>query len=346
MPRKRSPGNLHNRRSRNGRYDFWILTIITVFILIALVYTTLKIIDQSDTHVKSVTEVKVAQSAPNAWKPEQNECDLLLIKEAERDPDAISKRYSNLEFSEAGFKQFAKMKKLRVLNLSDCTVEDSWLVYLENLPLEELTLSGSEITGEAGRSLAKLRDLHFLDVSRCKFDNQGVSKLVNLPALLLLSISDTDTTDQCSKDIAKMSNLLELKAIGAHLTGASLKNLAKTPKLRVLHYAENTNISASDAAELKNCKTLEALYLKRTGVNDDVIKELVDCQKLRVLGLEANPITDTSLVELAKMKSLIDLRLTGCNKITQEGVNALRKQLPKCRITTGEISNPFGDIPL
>lgn len=333
------------QRSCAGRYDFWILTIITAVILLALVYTTLKIIDQSDSHVKSVTDMKIEHSAPNVWKPERNDCDLLLLKESERDPDAVMKKYRNLEFSEEGFKYFAKMTKLRVLTLSDCTVEDSWLVHLEKLPLQELTLAGSEITGKAGDSLAKLQGLRFLDVSRCKFDNEGVKKIVALPDLLLLSISDTDVTDECSRDVAKMNNLLELKAVGTQMTGASLRYLAATPKLRALHYAENKNISVRDAAELKNCKSLEELYLKRTGIKDDAVKELAQCQRLSTLGLEGDPITDASLVDLARAKSLTNLRLQGCTKITQEGVNNLRKQLPKCNIQTGEMSSPFADIP-
>jgi Leucine-rich repeat (LRR) protein len=103
-----------------------------------------------------------------------------------------------------------------------------------------------------------------------------------------------------------LQSLQELNVSGTHVTGRGLASLAQLPKLTRLSLAGS---KASD------------LFAEEVGA----------LTKLESLSLAGCAVSDAGLKHLAGMSHLTHLDLTG-TQVTADGVAALQKALPKCRI--------------
>jgi internalin A len=143
------------------------------------------------------------------------------------------------------------------------------------------------------------------------------------------------------KELAALKNLQSLN-LGARLKlkrndlelDAELKELAAAKNLRAL-YLFHTHVTDKGLKELAGLKDLQILDLYSTAVTDAGLKSLARMKSLQALNLGVTRVTDAGLKELAGLKNLRWLNLRGTDA-TDAGVAALRKDLPKCKITTGD----------
>jgi hypothetical protein len=117
--------------------------------------------------------------------------------------------------------------------------------------------------------------------------------------------------------------------------GVTLKELAKLKNLQSLCIGGVQGKAYADLKDLGGMTQLRGLYLFYLPVTDAQLKHVAGLKDLQVLDLSNTRVTDAGLKELAGLKSLqwLNLRST---EATAAGVAALQKELPKCRITTGD----------
>lgn len=143
------------------------------------------------------------------------------------------------------------------------------------------------------------------------------------------------------------------------VTGAWLKKLSHLKSLRSLNVGGSLVLADDGLKELKALKSLQGLYLFYSRVTDAGLKELAGLKDLRALDLYHTRVrgpglkdlaglshlqalnlgdtrlTDAGLKHLARLKSLRWLNLHR-TRVTAAGVARLQKELPKCKIITGD----------
>ena len=110
-----------------------------------------------------------------------------------------------------------------------------------------------------------------------------------------------------------------------------LKGLAGLKNLQWLNLG-NTPVTDVGLKELTGLKNLQALSLNLTKVTDTGLRELAGLKNLQSLDLQGTQVTDAGLKHLAGLKNLKSLILSSTN-VTADGVAALRKDLPACKIS-------------
>ena len=149
--------------------------------------------------------------------------------------------------------------------------------------------------------LRELPQLHTLDVSGSSFADGDIGHLKKLP------VRNLDLT-------------------GVTITG-NVDLLKDCPSLIALNLSGN-KLSAKDLADLNI--GIRDLILDNCEITDLGISKLSHLPKLRNLSLRHTPITDASVSALSNL-TLDSLNIDGTS-ISSQGINLLKKNLPKCTI--------------
>jgi len=108
---------------------------------------------------------------------------------------------------------------------------------------------------------------------------------------------------------------------------------AGAKKLRLLELSDLT-LDESRVRRLAEIATLEQLELPRCGIDDAGARTLAKGRcPLRRLGLAGNmALTDSGAAELAAIGTLAEVDLTGCSKVTEQGLRRLTERQPPIRV--------------
>ena len=101
--------------------------------------------------------------------------------------------------------------------------------------------------------------------------DEGIESLVALPNLTTLTLPQ-NTSDRSCEAASKLRELQVLEVHGKEITPDGLRKLAGLNKLSML--AIYKQLTAKDAAALKELKKVNSLMLIRTGLSDAAIAEL------------------------------------------------------------------------
>jgi hypothetical protein len=123
---------------------------------------------------------------------------------------------------------------------------------------------------------------------------------------------------------------------GDSVTDGGLAHLRGLSRLRALVIKEAKNVSDAGLLHLEGLSQLEALWLdgdKR--ITDAGLVHLQRLAGLHILILDGTPVSDAGLAHLQGMTQLrwLDVRNT---KVTHEGLQNLRRALPKCIVRDGK----------
>jgi len=204
----------------------------------------------------------------------------------------------------------SQMRELNVLKLTSTNCNDQLVSMLHDMPLRELRLDKTQITGAAIPGLLRITTLEYLNVD---FDNvlgtawKGASR----SNLKILSVSTTPFGLEGFQAIKGMNSLEVLNVYAAGLVEHKAADVFGTfPKLRVLNAGANAVTDVGMGEFFKGLKNLEELHLgSNRKISDQGLAALVGLKKLRFL----------------------DVRDTMCG---QAGALALKAKLPDCRIQT------------
>lgn len=156
----------------------------------------------------------------------------------------------------------------------DPALDERRLAVLRGLAsIEKLELSGSQVTSQGLKHLARLSRLYMLHLDGTQVGDEGLSQLATMRGLAVLSLDETQVTDAGLAQLAKMPNLERLYLNGTKVTDAGLAHLGKLSQLKELSLV-NTAISDAGLAHLKGLKHLEMLKVYDTRVTQQGMNEL------------------------------------------------------------------------
>lgn len=165
---------------------------------------------------------------------------------------------------DAGVKVLAAMPNMTTLNLRDTAISDQGLVYiaelkkLKRLDLSECTSPG--VTDASAEMIGRIESLEDLNLWSTKITDAGVAKFVGLKNLKRLNLDACDVTDRSVATIGEMKSVEWLHLGKTKITDQAVATL-KTLELKYLNVS-NTSISQDayydllDALEPNGCEII------------------------------------------------------------------------------------------
>lgn len=212
--------------------------------------------------------------------------------------------------TQAAGASLSQMLELSTLKLSSTAANDQLVVMLHNLPLQELQLVKTQITGAAIPEILRIKTLEHLSVDLNNIP--GIAwKGASRANLKTLSVGHTPFGLDGFQAIKGMDSLEFLNVYGAGLVEHKAADVfGSFPKLRILNAGSNSVTDVGMVEFFKGLKNLEELHLgNNRAISDRGLAALVGLKKLR----------------------LLDVFDTNCG---QSGALALKEKLPDCKIRT------------
>ena len=225
-------------------------------------------------------------------------------------PHLQSLDLSGTLITQAAGTSLGQMTELSVLKLGSTAANDQLVTMLHDLPLRELRLEKTQITGAAIPEILKIKTLEHLSVD---FNNiPGIAwKGASRANLKTLTVGQTPFGLEGFQAIKGMNSLEFLNVYGAGLVEhKSADVFGSFPKLRVLNAGSNAVTDVGMVEFFKGLKNIEELHLgSNRNISDRGLAALIGLKKLRFL----------------------DVHDTNCG---QAGALALKEKLPECKIRT------------
>jgi hypothetical protein len=199
-----------------------------------------------------------------------------------------------------GVAELARLKHLRVLELTDLGADDAWLAAL--------------------KPLAELRKLNLDGCYRVT--DAGLAHLSEMPHLRVLALHNTKVTGSGLGALASAKGLT--RVVLPEQTDGALQALAKIGKLHALEEA----LTAAEERPATNADVTR--FMIRGPVTDAGLKEVKAFPNMTHLNIESNKVTAASLPFLKTLKKL--KRLDAGFPITDEQRQELAKALPGCEL--------------
>lgn len=161
--------------------------------------------------------------------------------------------------------------------------------------LRELAIRQTAVNGA---SIAPFVNLHALDVTLTRFDDDGLAKLASMAQMKRLWLGDTLITDAGLRALAAMTELEDLDLHGTAITDAALAHVAGLRRLKRINLM-GTDISDAGLRHLSALPALEDLNLYRTRVSNAGLGALHTLTKLRYVDLRYSRVTARGAATLA-----------------------------------------------
>ncbi len=227
-----------------------------------------------------------------------------------------------------------KLRNVRVLGLTGCKLPDHALAHVAAMPgLTNLDMPGSDVRDFMLADLGGHKTLRELRLSDTSLEDGALAGLAPLSSLTILERAGKpapgDTFVSALPTVCP--NLAHLVINTAHLTPSGWEHITKLRSLSRLH-TEDAVLDESVIRSLGGIRSLSSLSLKRSSITGPLLAQLADIKpRLTELTLEGTEIDDSSIETILKFRSLAFLSIRGTN-ISQEGVERLKKELPRCNI--------------
>lgn len=246
---------------------------------------------------------------------------------------------------------FAALSRLtfRVLNLRESGIVDRNLQFLVGMPLQELNLEGTSVSGVGLREIARMTTLRVLNLWGTAMRDSDIEQLEKL-RLDEFYLGCEGVTDRAVMSVSSMplhtfylcfsqvTNLALTYLRGKPLRSLSLRKTAVTylqdltrMPLEFLNLS-GTEIRNEQLGVLRDMPLRELLLRRCESLTNGAISYLLPLKGLQKLDLSENKvITDEVVPLLCQLKQLrhLDIRKTG---ISLAKVGELRAALPGCKI--------------
>lgn len=176
--------------------------------------------------------------------------------------------------------------------------------------LRAIRLLGCRITDKSAKSFAKLPQLEHLVVGISPLGDEFAMGLKGA-SIKILSITDSEITDEGIAHLAELPNLTEL-------------NLG------------STRLTRRAATKLATLKSLKVLSIHGPGIDDDFIIDFARTATISDLSLNGSKVSARSLEALSKNKSLKRLSIMDVATISDSQIAAFQRLRPDVEVQSGE----------
>lgn len=224
----------------------------------------------------------------------------------------------------------------RVTNLKmvadDLTSEN--IKTLLDMPLRGVDFKDSQVNDRTLQTLGQIQSLDYLKLERAKgVSTAGITYLQNCPRLHVLDLRGTSITDDTIPAIAGIKPLRKLDLeFCIEIEGNNAEVLGKLTELHELKLSAS-GFKPTNLAKLQSLKSLKTLIFHSAKITDKDLDALV-AMNLSNLEIGNTLISDAGLIKLAQMKTLNELNIHICKRITDAGIANFRKLAPKCELVT------------
>ncbi|MBI1270194.1 protein kinase [bacterium] len=177
--------------------------------------------------------------------------------------------------------------RIRGLSIALSEVTESGLAKLTNLDLHSLSLDSVRLTDEAGKSIAKFKNLQYLNLNNTEFGDRGLSYLNN-PKLsdLKLDFCKNVTDRGLGIIVKKWPDLNSLDVSETSTTATGMEKLAKLRSLKLLN-ANSCSIPDSLVGALRQSglKEISIINGKISSANLEKLLEIPTLEKINAMGV-------------------------------------------------------------
>ncbi len=238
--------------------------------------------------------------------------------------------------NDAGLAGLAAIQYLGEVDLSRTLITGSGLAQLKSLNrLSTLKLTGCPIDDrglDGVAALGSMNNLYDWDFSYTQITDAGLLKLMSLKHLRIVDLSGTKITDAGLPILNSRKELSSIWLDHTSITDTGLKAFAGNATLKGISLG-GTAISEKGILQLKANNSLTYLNLNHSKTTDSVVRAMANWTTLETLNLECTEITNDGVAALADLPKLDRLYLKlSESKMTQEGIEALKRVKPKLSI--------------
>lgn len=216
------------------------------------------------------------------------------------------------------------LDRVRDLDLRSSAVSDIGAAALPAfVAATRLDLSGSRVTTGVTQHLIGMTRLEELHLDNLPIEDASIASLSELPALRAVSLSGTPVTDDCFLHLAECEPLESITiSNNERLLGHGFSELLRRRKFEMLRElsVNHTGFGYHGFEELNRLSQLEFLSASDAEVTDPALDGIRSCRKLRTLNLSNNRLSDAGMERLSGFRELVDLDVSGCPGITDEGL--------------------------
>ena len=166
--------------------------------------------------------------------------------------------------------------------------------------LKRLSLKNTYVEG---KGLPELPSLEDLDLLGAPITDTGAAELVRFPALVRLSLAETDITNEGMGHVTKLPKLQRLDLSGSDVGDAGLEKLKGATALNEL-ILRHCRLTDAGLVHLQALPNLRRLDLLQTRIGDKGMAVLGTLVNLTSLNLDNGEITDAGLQHLAGAQAI------------------------------------------
>ena len=258
-------------------------------------------------------------------------------------------------FSSADLAPLQHLEFLVRIDLHDTPVSDEGVAFLMKLSkLQFLDLGRTSITGSTLENLKSLHTLTELSLAGTHINDTQLKPVMDMPQLTALNLAGTDVAGPGLQNLRKLTNLKDLDLGGLPMRQGALRYIGGLESVQILRLAR-AKVEDDDLKLLSGMTSLRELVLASTQITGDGLKHLTWMAELERLDLQETFVGDSGLNSLKELLALKSLRLrrtivsdSGAGqlhglsrldfvdlaetKVTRQGVDALQRALPNCKI--------------
>jgi hypothetical protein len=158
---------------------------------------------------------------------------------------------ASTKITAAGFASLNKLPQLHILSVDQCAIDDIALRNLNCQQITRLRLSRlPDFTAEDMAALGAMTNLKRLSINDCAIGDDGLRCLPEMPELSWIYLPNTGVTDACIPELLRQPKLTEFHLQRTQITVEGLKDLCKTPKVKVL--STDIAVPSQDRNQLYN----------------------------------------------------------------------------------------------
>jgi hypothetical protein len=217
------------------------------------------------------------------------------------------------------------------INLRMSDVTDDGIKHIENLPIEFIDLSYTNISDKALESVSHMPKLSGIYLTGCAVTADGIKYLTNMNTLRFLDVSTIPASVELVRTAAQIPGVNRLYFINSpNINATNLKELEAAKSLEALAL-RRVPLKSDEVTQISKLKGVKTLLLSFCELTDDSVKPLVNLPKLEILDVSGNQIGDKAMQVLSKFKSLKELYIAHC-QISPEAIDRFRKANGKCAV--------------